>query len=53
MNSEPPVPPAAMATTIVSPTARDMAMTSAATMPEMAAGKTTRTVVVILRAPSP
>ena len=39
---EPPDAPAAIATTIVSPTARLMPRMSAATMPETAAGKTTR-----------
>ena len=51
--SEPPVAPPAMATTIVSPMAREMAMMNAATSPETAAGITTRTTVVILRAPMP
>ena len=45
--------PAATATTIVSPIARLVARMSAATMPEIAAGKTTRSDVVILRAPRP
>ena len=48
---EPPVPPAAMATTIVSPMAREKPRISAATMPETAAGTTTRRLVVLLRAP--
>ena len=51
--SEPPVPPAAMATTIVSPIAREIPMMRAATMPDTAAGKTTRRLVVTLRAPRP
>jgi hypothetical protein len=42
-----------MATTIVSPMARETAMMRAATMPEIAAGKTTRRVVVARRAPRP
>ena len=42
-----------MATTIVSPIARLVAMISAATMPEIAAGNTTRSEVVFLRAPRP
>ena len=45
--------PAATATTIVSPIARLVARISAATMPEIAAGNTTRSDVVILRAPRP
>ena len=45
--------PAATATTIVSPIARLVARISAATMPEIAAGNTTRSEVVILRAPRP
>jgi len=50
---EPPVPPAAMATTIVSPMAREMPMMSAATIPDTAAGTTTLRLVVTLRAPRP
>ena len=42
VRSEPPVAPAAMATTIVSPMAREMPRIKAATMPETAAGMTTR-----------
>ena len=45
--------PAATATTIVSPIARLVARISAATMPETAAGKTTRSDVVIFLAPRP
>ena len=48
-----PEPPAATATTIVSPIAREMPRMTAATMPDRAAGKTTRTDVVMRRAPSP
>ena len=51
--SDPPVAPAAMATIIVSPTARDTPSRRAATMPLTAAGATTRTLVVRRRAPSP
>ena len=53
LNSEPPALPAAMKTTIVSPMARDTAMIMAATRPDTAAGSTTRSTVVILRAPMP
>ncbi len=53
VNSEPAVAPAASATTIVSPIAREMARIIAATMPEIAAGTTTRTDVRSLRAPRP
>src|SRR5690606_33220048 len=49
----PPTAPAAMATTIVSPIAREMPRISAATTPEMAAGNTTRKVVWSRSAPSP
>jgi hypothetical protein len=42
-----------MATTIVSPTAREKPRSSAATTPEMAAGITTRRLVVRFRAPRP
>ena len=42
-----------MNTTIVSPMARDAARSSAATMPDTAAGNTTRTVVDMRRAPTP
>ena len=45
--------PAAMATIIVSPTARLRPRTIAAAMPEMAAGKTTRSTVRIRLAPRP
>ena len=51
--SEPPEAPAAIATTIVSPMAREMPRTIAATIPEMAAGTTTRVAVVTRRAPRP
>src|SRR5690606_2975112 len=44
--------PAAISTTMVSPTARDTASTIAATTPEIAAGKTTRSDTRILPAPS-
>ena len=53
VNSEPPVAPAATATTIVSPIAREIARIIAATMPETAAGTTTRRLVVRRRAPRP
>ena len=53
MNSEPPLAPAASATTMVSPIARETARIIAATMPEIAAGTTTRMLVVSRRAPSP
>ncbi len=43
--------PAAMATTIVSPTARDMARMNAAAMPDNAAGTTTLTATSSLVAP--
>ena len=43
--------PAASATIIVSPTARDMPSTTAAATPERAAGKTTRRLVCIRLAP--
>ena len=43
--------PAASATIIVSPIGRDMPSTTAAAMPESAAGKTTRSVVCIRLAP--
>ena len=52
-NSDPPVPPAAMATIIVSPMARETPSRSAAMMPDTAAGTTTRRLVVRLLAPSP
>src|SRR6476646_1586014 len=42
-----------MATTMVSPIAREAARMSAATMPEIAAGTTTLSDVVTRRAPSP
>ena len=45
--------PAAISTTIVSPTAREKPSTTEATMPESAAGKTTRSVVWSFEAPSP
>ena len=51
--SEPPVPPAAIETIIVSPMARETPSSSAATMPETAAGTTTRRLVVRFRAPRP
>jgi len=51
--SDPPEAPAAMATIIVSPMARETPRMRAATMPEIAAGKTTRRLVVRFRAPSP
>ena len=51
--SDPPVPPAAMATIIVSPIARETPMIKAATIPDTAAGTTTDMVVVRCRAPSP
>ena len=41
-----------MARIIVSPTAREMPSTIAATMPDNAAGNTTRSVVIIRFAPS-
>ncbi len=53
VNSEPPVAPAAMATIIVSPIAREMPRMRAATIPEIAAGTTTRMLVPSRRAPSP
>ncbi len=49
----PPVPPAAMYTTIVSPMAREMATMKAAEIPEIAAGNTTRNAVVTFRPPRP
>ena len=45
--------PPAISTTIVSPTARDMASTIEATMPDSAAGKTTRRATWNFDAPSP
>ena len=45
--------PPAMTTTIVSPTARDIASTIEATMPDSAAGNTTRIVVWSFEAPRP
>ena len=51
--SVPPDPPAAIATTIVSPMAREMPTMKAAEMPDSAAGKTTRNATVSLRLPSP
>ena len=45
------VPPAARSTIIVSPTARDSASTIEATIPEIAAGKTTRVATLSLVAP--
>jgi hypothetical protein len=45
--------PAASRTTIVSPTALEIARMNAATSPETAAGITTFTDVVIFRAPRP
>ena len=53
LSSEPPPAPPAMNTTIVSPMARETARMNAATSPDTAAGSTTRTVVVIFRAPMP
>ena len=47
------MPPATIATTIVSPMARDKPTISAATIPETAAGTTIRMLVVLRRAPSP
>ena len=44
--------PAASATIMVSPTAREIPSTTAAAIPENAAGNTTRNVVCILFAPS-
>ena len=48
-----PVAPAAIATTIVSPIARENPRISDATMPETAAGNTTFVVTVRRRAPMP
>ena len=45
--------PDAIRTTMVSPTARDIASTNEATMPDRAAGKTTRIVTWSLPAPRP
>ena len=53
LKTAPPTPPAAIATIIVSPTAREKPTISAATMPETAAGTTTRRLVIRFRAPSP
>ena len=53
LKSEPPDPPEAMATTMVSPMAREMPRIRAATMPDTAAGSTTRTVAVIFLLPMP
>ena len=52
-DSDPAARPAATATTIVSPIARRCARMNAATMPETAAGKTTRRLVVTLARPQP
>ena len=52
-NNEPPTAPAAMATTMVSPMARERPRMSEATIPEMAAGNTTRVTVVAFLAPRP
>ncbi len=52
-NRAPPTAPAAIATTIVSPMARDIPRIRAATMPETPAGNTTRNVVWVRWAPSP
>ena len=48
-----PSRPPAIAATMVSPIAREVAMMNAATIPDTAAGSTTRTVVVLFRAPTP
>src|SRR5262245_54947442 len=53
LNTAPPMPPAARATIMVSPTALERAAIRAATMPDTAAGKTMRKLVVRLRAPRP
>ena len=52
-NSAPPTAPAAIATTIVSPMARDIPRMRAATMPEIPPGNTTLNVVWVRCAPSP
>ena len=51
--SEPPVPPATMATTIVSPIAREIPRITAAAIPDEAAGNTTEVVTLRRRAPIP
>ena len=53
VNCAPPEAPAARAATMVSPMARDVATMKAATMPETAAGTTTRRTVVDFLAPTP
>ena len=53
VNWAPPEAPAARAATMVSPIAREVATMNAATMPETAAGTTTRRTVVAFLAPTP